>query len=92
MHIIRHRIVTLSPASFSDPSATPLLRYRGVTWRSDKKEWVVQFRDTEGRRIFKSPFPTQAVAVDYLASALHVPPSSLGSTRKKPESVGPVVR
>ena len=58
-----------------------------MSWRSDKKEWVVQFRDTEGRRIFKSLFPTQAVAVDYLASALHVPPSSL--TRKKPESVGP---
>ena len=68
----------------SDPSSAtpPLLRYRGVTWRSDKKEWVVQICK-EGHRIFKSPFPSQAAAVDYLASVLHVPPSSLAVDRIK---------
>ena len=68
----------------SDPSSAtpPLLRYRGVTWRSDKKEWVVQICK-EGHKIFKSPFPSQAAAVDYLASVLHVPPSSLAVDRIK---------
>ena len=45
----------------------------------------VQFRDATGRTKFESPFHSQAAAVDYLAGALRVPPSSLETARKKGE-------